>query len=267
MFALLDLALADEAIACWDAKYTYNFWRPITAIRAADQGNPNTEADPNWNPLMPGGANAHPSYPSAHSSVMGTCAEVLARYFGTDDIPFSLSWFSLPGVTRSYTSFSQAAEECAMSRVWLGIHYSFDVTTGLDLGRSVGAYVFQNFLLPRGGAAPRDAGPSHGATQGLTAVNLLGEALHTLGRSGQSSGTATDLGISSAITGPASVGQPVVQQSVYPSSEGAASTSAGFATRVLVVSHGHGWSVDDVVDSANSWGERSASIPESTASA
>src|SRR5262249_16351067 len=108
MFALLDLALADQAIACWDAKYTYNFLRPITAIQAADQGNAETEGDANWIPLAgPVGANTHPSYPSAHSTVMGTCAEVLARYFATDDIPFSISWFSLPGVTRSFTSFSQ----------------------------------------------------------------------------------------------------------------------------------------------------------------
>src|SRR5260370_105576 len=91
LFALLDLTLADEAIACWDAKYTYNFWRPVTAIRAADTtGNPDTVADPNWTPLM--ATPAHPSYPSAHATELGGAAAALTSFFGTDAIPFSISW-------------------------------------------------------------------------------------------------------------------------------------------------------------------------------
>jgi membrane-associated phospholipid phosphatase len=167
LFALMNLALADAAIACWDAKYTYNFWRPVTAIRAADtDGNPDTEADPNWTPLL--ATPSHPSYPSAHASFSGGCAEVLASYFGTDDIPFTYSWVGLPGVTRSFAGFSAALTEIGMSRIWAGFHWSFDVTAGEALGQSVGDYVFQNFLLPVGGA-PRGgaAGRTHEAGRGV----------------------------------------------------------------------------------------------------
>src|SRR5262249_53077233 len=80
MFALLDLTVADQAIACWDAKYTYNFWRPVTAIRAADtDGNPDTDPDPNWTPLF--ATPNHPSYPSAHSTLSTSCATVLATFY------------------------------------------------------------------------------------------------------------------------------------------------------------------------------------------
>jgi hypothetical protein len=147
MFALLDLTLADTAIACWDAKYTYNFWRPVTAIRAADtDGNPDTVADPNWTPLL--ATPSHPSYPSAHATELGGSAEVLASFFGTDAIPFSISWEGLPGVTRSYAGFSAAADEATMSRIWAGFHWGFDLTAGHALGLSVADYVFQNYLLP-----------------------------------------------------------------------------------------------------------------------
>src|SRR5262249_1208692 len=105
LFALLNLSWADSSIACWDAKYTYNFWRPVTAIRAADtDGNPDTEPDPDWSPLM--ATPSHPSYPAAHACISGSGAAVLASFFGTDELPFSFSCDGLPGVTRSFDSFS-----------------------------------------------------------------------------------------------------------------------------------------------------------------
>jgi membrane-associated phospholipid phosphatase len=148
LFALLDLAEADLFIACWDSKYTYNFWRPVTAIRAADtDGNPDTVADPNWTPLM--ATPSHPSYPAAHATLSRGSATVLAAFFGTDSISFSLSYAGLPGVTRSYDSFSAAAQEAEMSRIWAGFHWSTDIAAGDPLGQSVATYVVQNFLLPR----------------------------------------------------------------------------------------------------------------------
>jgi hypothetical protein len=156
MFALLDLTFADTAIACWDAKYTYNFWRPVTAIRAADTtGNPDTEADPNWTPLM--ATPSHPSYPSAHSTELSGAAVTLASFFGTDTIPFSISWEGLPGVTRTFAGFTAAADEASMSRIWAGFHWSFDLTVGRALGQSVAEYIVQNFLLPRTSPHPRTA--------------------------------------------------------------------------------------------------------------
>src|SRR5439155_11751665 len=143
----------DEAIAFYDAKYTYSLWRPVTAIRAADtDGNPDTEADPSWTPLK--ATPNHASYPSAHATFSTGSATVLASFFGTDAISFSLSTDGFPGVTRSFDSFSAAAQEAGMSRIWIGYHWSFDITAGNALGQSVGAYVSQNFLLPHTSPPP-----------------------------------------------------------------------------------------------------------------
>src|SRR4030095_10940396 len=88
LFAALNIAIADAVIACWDAKYEYSFWRPVTGIRlAADDGNPDTVADTTWSPLI--SPPAHPSYISGHSSVSGAAAAVLADFFGTDNISFT----------------------------------------------------------------------------------------------------------------------------------------------------------------------------------
>jgi len=153
MFALLDLTLADEAIACWDAKYTYNFWRPVTAIRAADTtGNPDTDPDPTWTPLL--ATPSHPSYPSAHATELGGAAAALTSFFGTDALPFSISWEGLPGVTRTFAGFTAAGDEATMSRIWAGIHWSFDIDAGHALGLSVAGYISQNWLLPRTSPPP-----------------------------------------------------------------------------------------------------------------
>jgi membrane-associated phospholipid phosphatase len=151
LFALLNLAQADSTFAVWDAKYTYNFWRPVTAIRAADSdGNPATAPDPAWTPFLV--TPAHPSYISGHSGVSGASAAVLAAFFGSDAIPFSLSSDSLPGVTRSFASFSATAQECSDSRVYAGIHWRFDVAAGQAVGGEVGTYVASHFLLPASGS-------------------------------------------------------------------------------------------------------------------
>src|SRR6185437_1465415 len=105
LFAALNLSLADSAIAFYDAKYTYQLWRPVTAIRLADtDGNPATVADPNWLPLA-GNTAADPSYPGAHSTISAAGAEVLTRFFG-DRQSFSVTSPALAGVTRSFDSFS-----------------------------------------------------------------------------------------------------------------------------------------------------------------
>jgi hypothetical protein len=176
LFALLNLAQADATFAVWDAKYTYNFWRPVTAIRAADtDGNPGTAADPAWTPFLV--TPAHPSYSSGHSGVSGASAAVLAAFFGTDAIPFSFSSDSLPGVTRSFTSFSATAQECSDSRVYAGIHWRFDVQAGQTIGNEVGSYDVSHILLPasksddEGGDGGREAAVAFvpaGAAAGAT---------------------------------------------------------------------------------------------------
>jgi membrane-associated phospholipid phosphatase len=146
MFALLDVALADAGICCWDCKYQFNFWRPVTSIRAADtDGNPATTPDPGWTPLLV--TPPFPTYVSGHSTFSAAAATVLADFFGTDHVHFATSDDTLPGVTRSFDSFSAAAAEAGQSRVYGGIHYQFDNQDGLALGRKVGSYVFSHVLM------------------------------------------------------------------------------------------------------------------------
>jgi hypothetical protein len=146
LFALLNLSLADDVIAFYDAKYTYNFWRPVTAIRAADPGiNPETVADPNWLPEV-GKTAPDPSYPGAHAVISASAAGVLISFFERDHAEFSVTSEVLPGVERSFTSFSAAAEEATLSRIFGGQHFRFDLTTGQRLGREVADFVLDNFL-------------------------------------------------------------------------------------------------------------------------
>ncbi len=145
LFALLNIALADSAIVCWDAKYAYSFWRPITAIRAADtDGNDATVVDSTWTPLIV--TPNFPTYTSGHSTFSGAAAMVLTDFFGTDDIAFTLKSENPAVSDRSFTSFSQAAEESAVSRMYGGIHFNFDNNDGLAAGNSLGVFVVENFL-------------------------------------------------------------------------------------------------------------------------
>src|SRR5262249_50021577 len=122
LFALLNIAMADAAICAWDAKYTYNFWRPVTAIRSGDtDGNPATTPDSSWSSFIV--TPSFPDYVSGHSAFSAAAATVLAFFYGTDDIPFTTGSDALPGVFRSFPSFSAAAVEAAMSRIYGGIHF------------------------------------------------------------------------------------------------------------------------------------------------
>jgi PAP2 superfamily protein len=147
LFALLDLSFADSAIAFYDAKYTFHLWRPVTAIRLADtDGNALTTADPTWTPLA-GKTPADPSYPGAHSTISAAGVEVLDSFYGDRD-QFTLTSPALPGVTRSFSSFSSAAEEAGLSRIYAGVHTRLDHIAGVELGRDVADFVLQNALLP-----------------------------------------------------------------------------------------------------------------------
>jgi hypothetical protein len=147
LFATLNLSFADSAIAFYDAKYTYQLWRPVTAIRLADSdGNPNTVADPNWLPLA-GNTAADPSYPGAHSTISAAGADVLASFFSGGQ-HFSVTSPTLPGVTRSFGSFTAAAQEAGLSRIFSGQHTRLDHVAGLKLGHDVAGFVLHNALLP-----------------------------------------------------------------------------------------------------------------------
>jgi len=157
LFALLNLALADGVIAFYDAKYTYNFWRPVTAIRAADtDNNPDTLVDPNWLPEV-GNTTPDPSYPGAHAVISAAGARVLSDFFKGDQFDFTVTSEVLPGVARSFTDFSAAAEEATLSRIFAGVHFRFDLTTGQRLGRHVAHFVVRNFLTARPREDQRDA--------------------------------------------------------------------------------------------------------------
>lgn len=147
LFAALDLSLADSAIAFYDAKYAYQVWRPVTAIRLADtDDNPDTIADPGWLPLA-GATPADPSYPGAHSTISAAAAEVLASFFG-DRQAFAVTSPALPGVTRSFRSFSTAAEEAGVSRIYAGVHTRLDHIAGVTLGHDVAGFVLHHALQP-----------------------------------------------------------------------------------------------------------------------
>ena len=156
LFGLLNLAMADGYIASWEAKYRFKFWRPITAIRLGDtDGNPDTEAVPDWTPLQP--TYPIPDHDSGHAVQGGVAAEVLRNVVGTDTVAFTACSTSLaPGsrcgeaaaVIRSYTSFSQAADENALSRIYIGIHFRNAVEEGVRHGRRIGAYAVQKFMRP-----------------------------------------------------------------------------------------------------------------------
>ncbi len=146
LFALLNISLADTTIAFFDAKYVYNFWRPVTAVQLADaDGNPQTDPNPTWLPLSPKTA-PDPSYPGAHSAISKAGATVLSFYFG-DQFTFDVTSESLAGVTRHFTSFSAAAEEAGLSRIYAGQHFRTDHIAGKRLGRQVAESIDESILL------------------------------------------------------------------------------------------------------------------------
>jgi hypothetical protein len=144
-FALLHFAMADGFIAGFDEKYKHRFWRPETAIRAAaTDGNPQTEPDIAWKPLLI--TPPVPDYPSTHTVLGWAAAEVLIELFG-DRERYTLTSLTLPGVTRQYRGFSRPAEENGLSRLYAGIHFRHAVRDGRRQGRSIGQAVAE--ALPR----------------------------------------------------------------------------------------------------------------------
>lgn len=155
LFAMLNVALADAAIQCWNVKFDTEFWRPITAIRAADtDGNASTTADAAWTPLL--ATPPFPSYTSGHSTFSGAAAAVLKSFFGTDNVTFTLPSENALVADRTFTSFSGAAAESAVSRLYGGIHYRFDNADGLEAGTNIGQYVAARFFRGLGTAIVAD---------------------------------------------------------------------------------------------------------------
>jgi hypothetical protein len=147
------VALTDAYIAVFDAKYHYEFWRPITAIRNGDvDGNPATEVDPSWQPLD--ATPMHPEYPCAHCILSGAAAALIESYGGLRDLQeISLTSPTAPGITHRWSSLDAFTNEVANSRVWAGFHYRSSARVGTAMGREVGRYVAAHFAHPENDAA------------------------------------------------------------------------------------------------------------------
>jgi membrane-associated phospholipid phosphatase len=145
MFALLAVSVADAAIVSWDAKNFYDYWRPVTGIRVGNSdSNPLTVGDDFWTPLI--ATPPHQSYTSGHSTFSAAAARALGLFFGSDAMAFCSNQDMVPGVQRCFTSFSQAAAEAGMSRIYGGIHWQFDNQAGLASGAKVAEQAFaRNF--------------------------------------------------------------------------------------------------------------------------
>jgi hypothetical protein len=146
LFALLNLSLADSVIAFYDAKYTYLFWRPVTAIQEADiDGNPNTIADPNWLP-QPLKTAADPSYPGAHATISKAAAFVLDSFFGKQSFQLAVTSEAQPGVVRTFNGFDAAEREASLSRIYAGQHFRSDENAGEVLGNAVADFDVDHLL-------------------------------------------------------------------------------------------------------------------------
>jgi hypothetical protein len=175
LLALVNVAIADATIAVWSDKFRYEYWRPVTAIREADEGtgptglgdgNPTTRGAPNWTPLGAQASNLYgpdftppfPSYPSGHGGLVSALFQTLRRFYGTDNISFTFVSDEWNGVTRdnegwlrplkprSFATLSQAETEGAASRIYIGVHWRFDLAS-LNQGRAVANYVYDHGLV------------------------------------------------------------------------------------------------------------------------
>jgi hypothetical protein len=148
LFALYYIASHDALQTSFTSKFFYGLWRPITAIRRADEdGNPNTAQDANWNSLI--AAPPYPTYAGNAAASSASLAAILALFFGRDDIQFQINFGGSPNVVRNYPGFAALNDEVSRSRVYGGIHFQFDNAAGQSIGRNVANYVFLNFLKPR----------------------------------------------------------------------------------------------------------------------
>ena len=150
LYALVNTAFHDALFASFSGKFLYGFWRPVTAIReAARDGNPATEPDPGFLSLIP--TPPYPTYPGNYACLAAAITQVLTRYFGRDDVPFSITWATPTGagITRSYNGFRQLADEAAQSRVYGGIHFAFDTTSSFGVCVPLGDYIFVNTFRRR----------------------------------------------------------------------------------------------------------------------
>jgi hypothetical protein len=180
LFAMLNVAEADAAIVAWNAKFTYNTWRPIQLADGAGTAvNSQIETIANWEPLL--STPPFPEYISGHSTFSAAAAAVLSSVFG-DNFSFTATSTSLPGVTRSYTSFEQAAEEAGMSRIYGGIHFLFSDTAALTAGSDLGAYVLQTFSTAEDTTPPTIAitSPATGSVTTASNVTITGTVLDHL---------------------------------------------------------------------------------------
>jgi hypothetical protein len=146
--ALFSVATADAVIAVFDAKYKYEFWRPITAIRNGDiDGNPATERDATWQPID--ATPMHPEYPCAHCILSSSVAAVIKGYLGSDEIPeVSLTSPFLPGVRHQFTNLRAFSDEIANARICAGFHYRFSTVAGREMGQKIGTFVVRSVMQP-----------------------------------------------------------------------------------------------------------------------
>jgi hypothetical protein len=146
--ALGGVAINDAFIAVMDAKYHYNFWRPVTAIRNGDiDGNPATDREATWLPIAD--TPTHPEYPCAHCIVSGSVAGVVRTVLGTNDIPeVAMTSPTAPGVTHRWTNLTAMTDEVANARIWSGFHYRFSTRVGTGMGLAIGEYVVKNVMQP-----------------------------------------------------------------------------------------------------------------------
>jgi PAP2 superfamily len=146
--ALVAIGLSDAIIAVLDAKYHYNFWRPITAIRNGDiDNNAATEREATWQPIAD--TPMHPEYPCAHCAQSGSVAGVVKAVFGTLDIPeIAMTSPTAPGITHRWTNMTAFTEEVAKARIWAGFHYRFSTRVGTEMGYQIGEYVVKSVMQP-----------------------------------------------------------------------------------------------------------------------
>jgi PAP2 superfamily len=141
------MAISDAAISVFETKYFYNYWRPVTAIRAGDtDNNRKTDPDPNWLPLIP--TPPFPSYPSGHASFGGGARAVLERLFGEDGHSITLVNPAIPDVVLRYTSWEQITDDIDDARIYGGVHYRFDQEAAARQGRRIGLYILAHRLRP-----------------------------------------------------------------------------------------------------------------------